>query len=309
HDYAPPIGPENKEYQFKLARATLDFLEKNFSATPIPVWNKRFSEVDLEKRITNIVYWVIEGVRLHRKLYPLDPVWIIAQIMKESYFYEFAVSKALAVGICQFVQPTAQSYKMLCAGTKPEHAQAPFKLPEFAAKAQEYYRLRQERSRYRRKQKPPQSWSLEEALRIIQSGEVKAHQKAAGDYLAYLEKVKSFDDKVVQARDDFRKYLRANVEGLDIFNKADLTFILNFDERFTYKKPVFSMVKMLALGLKARNGNILAATVAYNAGLSSTLGNGMYKRYGTIPAIEQTTTYLSHVLINHYEISERMLMD
>ena len=66
------------------------------------------------------------------------------------------------------------------------------------------------------------------------------------------------------------------------------------------------MIKMLANALVSRNGNILAATIAYNAGLSSTRDGGMYARYGKIPSIRESTTYLSHVLINHHEMVSRL---
>ena len=51
---------------------------------------------------------------------------------------------------------------------------------------------------------------------------------------------------------------------------------------------------------------VLFTNVNVFDGLSSTLAEGMYEPYGKIPANEQATTYLSHVLINHYEITRRM---
>lgn len=305
-NFSPRIDYESKQYQYQLTRATLDFLQDNFSNQKMPIWRKRFGEVDFEKRITNIVYWVVRAVKEHQNIYPIDPVWVIGQIMKESYFYEYAVSSSLAMGICQFIQPTAEEYKMLCAGSRDAHHRSPFKLTKYADMANEYYRLRRERNRYRRSNRPKKRYTLEEALEIIDRNDVKNHRKDAAAYLRYLRRVEDYLAQMREARENFREYLRRNLDGRNIFNENDLQFILNFDERFTYRKPAFSMVKMMTRALRARNGNILAAAIGYNAGLSSTIDEGMYEPYGKIPPNEQATTYISHVLINHYEITRRM---
>ena len=305
-DYQPPTDDPGGEYRFKLVRATLEYLENAYSVRPLPVWDKVFSQVDLEKRVTNIVHWVMKAVKAHVSVYPMDPAWIVAQIMKESYFYEFAISRALAVGICQFIQPTAKSHDILCAGDKSAHGKPPYKQAHLAGKVQEYYRLRRERRRYAKSGKPKPELTQEKAVRLIAAGKSANYQKSAKAHLSYWKKLADYDAKVTKARDQYRQYLQANIRGKDIFNNRDLNMILNFDERFTYKKPIFAMVKMLTKALRARNGNIIAASVGFNAGLSSTRAYGAYEPYGQIPAIEQTTTYISHVLINHYEITRRM---
>lgn len=305
-DYLPPSETADKNYRQALTRAALEVLQANFSNQPMPVWGKTFREVDLEKRIYHIIYWILRATREYRHIYPVDPAWIVAQIMKESYFYEFAVSRSLAVGICQVIQPTAQEHGILCAGTRPEHHQPPYRLPELAGKANEYYQLRRERSEYRRGNRPAKEFILEEALQIISSSERADYRREAGEHLAYLNRLKQFDEQINQVRDDYRTYLLANVEGRDLFADPDLNFILNFDERFSYKKPVYTMVRMLAGGLKSRHGNILAATAGYNAGLYRTVDEGMYKPYGKIPSLDETATYVSHVLINHYEITRKL---
>jgi hypothetical protein len=233
-------------------------------------------------------------------------VWILAQIMKESYFNEFAVSRSLAVGVCQFILQTAKAHDMLCGGERQEHFSYPHQMPEFAGKAHEYYKIRNAKRNHRRNNRPARQFILEEALQIIYSGGTDDYRQEAGEYLFYLDKLKEYDEKMRQAQESYRTYLLVNVEGKDIFSESDLEFILSFDERFSYKKPIFAMVEMMTRGLRARNGNILAATIGYNAGLNSTIDDGMYKPYGKIPAIEESTTYLSHVLINHYEITRRI---
>ena len=205
-----------------------------------------------------------------------------------------------------FIQGTANEYGIRYAGSESRHSGSGYQLAEFANRANDYYRLRRERRNYRKKGKPKRVIKLNEALRIIKSGEVRDHQKDAAAYLRYSQKLAEYDREVLDSRADFRKYLEANVENRNIFNRRDLDFIVGFDERFTYRKPVSSMVKMMARSLRARQGNILAATVGYNAGLSSTAASGIYKPYGRIPAIEQSTTYLSHILVNHYEINQLM---
>lgn len=305
-DYDPLKEFSARDAQYKLSRAILEVLQANFGNQTMPVWGKYFREIDLEKRVNNIIYWVLKAVETSRKIYPVDIVWILAQIMKESYYCEFAVSRSLAVGVCQFIQPTAKAHHMLCAGEKPEHSSPAYKLPEFAGEAGRYYRLRSERNSYRSRSKPSREFTLEESLQIISAGNSGNYSREAGQYLSYLERLKKYDDQMQQAQDNYKSYLAANTEGKDIFNDNDLEFILNFDERLTYKKPVYGMVEIIAKGLRARNGNILAATSGYNAGLSNTIDEGMYQPYGKIPAIEESATYVSHVLINHYEISRRM---
>ena len=66
------------------------------------------------------------------------------------------------------------------------------------------------------------------------------------------------------------------------------------------------MVKMLANALRVRNGNILSASAAYNAGLSKTwTKQPIYQRYGFIPAYAETSRYVSKVVANYEEISLR----
>ena len=66
------------------------------------------------------------------------------------------------------------------------------------------------------------------------------------------------------------------------------------------------MVHMLANALRVRNGNVLAASAAYNAGLRRTWTNEtIYNQYGFIPNIEETSIYVSRIVANYEEISRR----
>ena len=110
--YRPPVSDlEASYYPARLARATLDFFEKSYGGKRVPIWHRQFEEIDFEKRVENIIYWLMKGVKLYQHIHPVDPSWVIAQMMHESYFCESAVSRALAVGIFQFVNATARVFK------------------------------------------------------------------------------------------------------------------------------------------------------------------------------------------------------
>ncbi|MCB0258239.1 MAG: transglycosylase SLT domain-containing protein, partial [Calditrichaeota bacterium] len=176
--YVPPADLSENYFRKRLTRAILDFLEAHYRDKPMPVWHRRFGEVDLEKRVYNITYWLLRSVQEQRRIYPVDPIWVMAQMMKESYFYEFAVSSSLAVGICQFIQPTAEAYNMLCAGRRPDHGQPPYRQYHLAGKVAEYYQLRDEQRSYRRNNRPAKRFSLEETLQIIRSGNADQYREA-----------------------------------------------------------------------------------------------------------------------------------
>ncbi len=305
-EYEPPVEPAD---QHRLTRATLLYISDCYRGKNLPVWGRPFESVNLEKRIVNIVYWIASGIKEHRNIYPVDPAWVAAQIMAESFFYEFAISKSLAAGLCQFILPTAREYGMLCAGDRPEHGKAPYSNPESADKAEEYYRLKKELQDYKENHKSENMLTIESALEIIAKDDCSTQKEYAEKQLTYLNRLHESERNILTARDQYRTYLQQNIsdesgQEKDIFKDTD--FFRNFDERFTYKKPISAMVQMLAKALKSKNGNILAAAAGYNAGLSRTEDSGHYKLYGKIPAISETATYLSHVLVNHYEITKRL---
>ncbi len=299
--YRPQL---DTDIQYRLVRATLGYLEEHYRGVTLQHWNKRFEDIDFEKRLVNILLWVIRGIQHHQQIYPLDPAWVLAQIMAESLFYEFAISDALAVGLCQFIVPTARAYNMQVAGSQPAHHTSSFRLSAYAGKAKEYYALRRAKKTYRKHRTPTNLLSLEDALLIITQDQTEASKEIARQNLQYRHKLQEFDQGIAAAKEQYKTYLHKNIQDKDLFKNTD--FLRAFDERFTYRKPIFAMVKMLATFLRARNGNILAATAGYNAGLSRTRDAGVYKAYGKIPTIGETATYVSRTLINHYEIVQRL---
>lgn len=302
-----PFSPGSRSsFEYRLGRAVLEFIEDNYAGRRLPIWGKRPDEIDLEKRIVNIVYWVVRGVERNQSTYSVDPVWIMAQIMAESFFYEFAVSWAFAVGVCQFIPRTAEHHGMTTANTS---ALQPTRLEkaELAGELDRYLGLRKKRKRLWRQHLSlfrSRDKVLREALEAADRGE---RMSRAGAYLQALDEADRLHRAIGLARDNYRGFLRANFEGRSIFNRKDLRFLSDFDERVLYAKPISAMTQIMARHLKARNGNILAATAGYNAGLGRTrYRSRIYDRYGRIPAIEETVNYVSRILIKHHEILQRL---
>jgi hypothetical protein len=304
-DREAPAGLD-KDGKKRLTRAVLSTLNTHFGERPLQFWGRPLSQIDMEKRLSNIVHWVDVSVREHQALYPVDPLWVMGQIMAESLFYEFAISPSLAGGICQFMPSTAtKEYQMIVAGSLPEHHRAPYRKPELADALEQYRSRAAERERYRKESAGNAPITLNKALNWMAEG--KDGKDLAAKQLAREKRIAEINETVQAARKDYIDYLQANITELghsDIFKYSD--FFRGFDERFTYRKPINAMVHMLANSLRVRNGNILAAAAAYNAGLSRTFsGEVLYTQYGTLPNISETSTYVSRILANYEEIALR----
>ncbi len=292
--------------RFKLTNAVLDVLETYYGGMTLQFWDKPFEQIDFEKRITNIVYWVDLAVKQSNAAYHVDPVWVMSQIMAESLFCELAISKSMAAGICQLMPNTAtRDFNMVIAGSQKTHYLPPYTKLELANSLSEYQRRIKERAIYRKSTKADAVFNLNKALRWLAEG--KEGRNFAKLQLNRGDVLRDYDQKVKQAKNDYVTYINANVEELgqrDIFKKS--SFFVAFDERFTYKKPIFAMVHMLSNALRVRNGNMLAAAAAYNAGLSRTwTGEVLYTQYGQLPNYSETNRYLSRIIANYEEISRR----
>lgn len=292
----------------KLERAVFGFLEDNYAGMSLQFWEQPFEQIDFKKRLTNIIYWVNKAVKYHESLYPVDPIWVLSQIKAESLFCEFALSPAMAAGLCQFMPYTArQGHQMVVAGDLPEHHLAPYKKPELAHSLTNYNALIKTRKTYIAKNKSAKFFNLEKALEFLKQG--KLASKEAQKQVDYLTELGSINDAIRQAKNEYHEYIQVNITELgkrDLFGESE--FFNRFDQRFTYQKPIFSMVKMLANALRVRNGNILSASAAYNAGLSKTwTKQPIYQRYGFIPAYAETSRYVSKVVANYEEISLRYI--
>jgi hypothetical protein len=301
----PPPGKQRTLYQKRLVHAVLDFIESHYAGGTMPVWEERFDKVDMEKRILNIAYWVIKASDEASGLYFVDPAWIMAQITAESFFYEFAVSEAFAVGICQFIVPTAHRYGMITPD-KLKFDTSRVREKNLAGELDRLYELLGQRKRLLRENSElfrNRDSVLHECLSAL--AEERPLPEARG-WLQALYGKKELDRSIVEARSNYRKFLEANFRGRSIFDSQDLRFLVRFDERVTYRKPLYAMVRMMAEHLRFRNGNLLAATAGYNAGLVRTNSKyKIYRSYGRIPHIEETVTYVNRIVVNHHEITKR----
>ena len=290
----------------KLERAVFDFLKTHYSGMSLQFWQQPFEQIDFENRLTNIIYWINKAVKHHESLYPVDPIWVLSQIKAESLFCEFALSRSLAAGICQFMPYTARAgHQMIVAGDLPAHHLAPYKKPELANSLQQYEALIKKRNDFIKTNKSANFFSLEKALNYMTQGQEAP--EVAQKQLDYLAEISEINSKITEAKENYVDYLETNITELgkrDLFGQT--AFFSQFDERLTYQKPIFAMVKMLANALRVRSGNILSASAAYNAGLSNTwTSQPIYTQYGLMPAYEETSLYVSKIVANYEEISQR----
>lgn len=299
--YRPDLSAD---FQRRLTRAVLSILNQHYNVNALPIWKRPLHEIQFQPRLESIIHWLAVGCERHQRIYPIDPVWIIAQMFMESLFCETAISSASAVGVAQFMRPTAQGYGMICAGDRPEHSAPPFLHPQDARSYDEYLRVQKEESQYREANKI-NSLNLQECLQLMGEGNSSRIKSRLREHQEYIGTRDRYRAQMSSARERYRQYLVDNSQGKSVLKDGAL--LAQIDERLTHEKPVQAMVQMLSEHLRARKGNILAAAAGYNAGLSRTNSTAsLYKPYGLVPSINETVQYVSKIVVIYHELRLRL---
>ncbi|GAB1409446.1 hypothetical protein MASR1M90_06000 [Desulfovibrionales bacterium] len=289
-----------------LGQAVLSFLQTHYAQGIVPVWKKPLIQTDMHKRVMSIAHHVVQAAIRHATVYPVDPRWIMGQIMAESFFYEFAVSSALAVGPCQFISPTAKGYGLICADSRVVDSALVRKVelePNFALATQYRQQLAALRRAHQELLKSPEK-VLRNCIKAYTAGKPLPD---LAQYAQVYDQLTALQNMYAKARDAYRSFLEENFQGRDIENPADQVFLEQFDQRVLHAHAVHAMVKMMAEHLRTLNGNILAATAGYNAGLGNARSDTrIYAAFGRIPNFAETVDYVSKIVVNHYEIAQRM---
>lgn len=295
------------DFAQRLAQATYDFVATAYATGNLPLWKKPLSQVDLFARMRLAAETMLPAIAANAEVYPVDPAWLMGQILAESFFDEFAISSSLAVGMCQFIRTTAKEYGMVC-------ADAPQITTELREAQWQGEALHAESLRAQARKVCQDNQDLfaqpERALRQLVALMEKNAPSASHTIRQWRNTWKRYDALLADyraARRNFAAYLQANFEGRSIFNAEDETFLAAFDQRTLPRFAVPAMVRMMARHLRARGGNILAATAGYNAGLTTTTYQPpLYATYGRVPSFEETVNYVSKIAIHHHEIRLRL---
>lgn len=292
----------------QIQGAVLQFMADSFPTAPLPLWKRPLAEIDMGFRLQVTLEHLARGVSDAKEVFPVDPVWVLSQILAESWLFDGAISNASAVGLCQITPVAAREYGLLLASDLPEHRREPFLLPELASTLEEMERLQKDRQDFVKTHRPKPEITYDEMLTAVAAGTSADLKDRASAQTAFKASVLAFDERIKVLRLDYRKYLDANYAtggGAHPVNNA--TFFESFDHRFLHSKAIPVMVSILSKNLSRRSGNILAAAAAYNAGLSTTyFEEKLYAPFGRIPAIDETTRYISRILGNYFEIHKRI---
>lgn len=263
--------PDSREYWSHLEKGALEFLQERYGSEPF--WGKkRINDVDIEKRIHNILVWIRKGAQEKAGIYPTDPLLIVAQIYEESRFYEFSISPVCAAGIAQFIKPSAKAYGMLCAGKKNNNG---CRVPSLASEYEQFLDARGKRRHMREAVLDPEDLPL-----------------------MYLD-IKRMTDKEKLHLARYKNFLQANVEGRDIFNPKDIAFINQFDQRFGYRHAIPAMVAYMAGNLRSSDGYVPSALIGYNAGMGH-----VNKKKGRMPHIWPSVKYAENILFTYRAIAQ-----
>ncbi|MBZ4685888.1 MAG: hypothetical protein JG774_1633 [Desulfomicrobiaceae bacterium] len=291
----------------RLAQATYDFVATAYATGNLPLWKKPLAQVDLLARMRLAAETMLPAISANAEVYPVDPAWLMGQILAESFFDEFAISSSLAVGMCQFIRTTAKEYGMVCADA-PQITSG-LREPQWQGEALRAETLRAQARKIRR-DNADLFVQPERALRQLADlveNDTRAAQGTVRQWRSTWERYAETLTDYQTARRNFRAYLEANFEGRSIFNAEDDAFLTAFDQRTLPRFAVPAMVRMMARHLRARGGNILAATAGYNAGLGTTAYEApFYATYGRVPSFEETVNYVSKIAIHYHGIRTRL---
>lgn len=300
--------PTSRRDQRKLSQAVREVFDETYGGKRMWLWDKRkYDDLkgDIHKRIDAISYWVMQGVKEHQGIHPVDPIWVMAQIATESSFNEFAISYVLAVGPCQFMNATAERYGMVVAGSRGSVAE---KRKDLAGSFTEYTARRKERSGFKKRNRVDVPFDIDGAIKKAAAGArfSRTDRRKAKAFLRYQRELGRHNQKVKRARDNYKTFLRANFEGRDIFDRRDAAFLRRFDQRVLYRDPVPGMVKYLAKGLRDRDGNIRAAAAGYNTGPGRTRGSGMLSGVGQVPPFKEAMKYMNKIFALHQKVKAKL---
>ncbi|MBC7355405.1 MAG: transglycosylase SLT domain-containing protein [Desulfomicrobiaceae bacterium] len=295
------------DFARRLAQATYDFVATAYATGNLPLWKKPLAQVDLLARMRLAAEAMLPAISANAEVYPVDPAWLMGQILAESFFDEFAISSSLAVGMCQFIRTTAKEYGMVCADA-PQITSG-LREPQWQGEALRAETLRAQARKIRR-DNADLFVQPERALRQLADlveNDTRAAQGTVRQWRSTWERYAETLTDYQTARRNFRAYLEANFEGRSIFRPEDGIFLAAFDQRTLPRFAVPAMVRMMARHLRARGGNILAATAGYNAGLGATSYEApFYATYGRVPSFEETVNYVSKIAIHYHGIRARL---
>ena len=134
---------------------------------------------------------------------------------------------------------------------------------------------------------------------ICQSRNLKPRYAPAFDAFlsSYVEKRRQRELSWIAYENDLETVFRNGDADRDVFDRTEIAAISAKDQRFTYS-AIAACVELMAQNLSHPriSGNILSALAAYNAGPSRTRETGVFEKYGKVPAIGETATYVSRVL-------------
>ncbi|HLC58369.1 MAG TPA: transglycosylase SLT domain-containing protein [Candidatus Nanoarchaeia archaeon] len=301
-NYVPRTDEKSKK---ALRKATLGLVVDLYGDRPLPIWGgKNAKQADIETRINQTVDLVCLAID-DCKIYPLEPSLIVSQIMTESFFYPFAISSVFALGIAQFMKPTAGDYKMVCVGTRPEHSKLPYKLGEYSDQETMYKQLSKTLNELEDNPLNGRKASYDLVVKLALGTLGSTDIDEAKALLRHKVQVDEIRALVALTRKNFRAYLDVNLEGRSLSNRKDRDFLEGFDQRLIPNRAIPAMIKYMARAFEAVNGNKIVALAAYNAGPGAVKAKGVYTDYGKLPGNGESPGYVNNILVDQLRIIKK----
>jgi hypothetical protein len=209
----------------------------------------------------NYVRLAKKAVKEYAHIWNVDPLLVLCQAEQESKFKKNAISSALAVGILQFIIPTAQEIVIAEGKSKEWGVYVPSKYYEWRFKRQQVWPFR----------------SL-----AIHYSSVGSH-KLADRYWKLHRHHRTESNNLLK---ECKKEIREAIAGKSEEEIIKIHWPCNDSLAF------FMAAKYDAYSFKERKGDASEALCAYNAGM------GNVRKYKGIPPLKESVMYRNYIINN-----------